>query len=268
MSKASISFFIENGWVAVPGAFTAEQAAPYSRRTIERLSLLPPLKRFDEAGRPVGLTLPYEKCFRLAKFAPAAWSLIVELIGGEDRIVDGSDFQYSDGFVVAPPNARGWTPPAREGFRWHIDRDDGDQLRLDTMTTGLVVYGLWNDVEPRGGGTFMAPGAIPALARFLDDHPNGVSFSSFPIVSLLEECDPKFFEMTGALGTIILAHPLLPHAPSLNTSSLPRLLSVKKVELRSPYRFSVYQAERTPVERATLRALGRPPKMGRAKPPA
>src|ERR1700688_3850672 len=116
-NKERVAFFIENGWVALPDAFTADQAAPYSCRASEPLSLLPLPERLDREGRPIGFTLPYEKCFPLADFAPAAWRLIVDLIGGDDKIVGGADFSYSDGFVVALPNAREWKPPTSEGFR-------------------------------------------------------------------------------------------------------------------------------------------------------
>jgi hypothetical protein len=254
--RKDIEFFIEHGWVALPGAFTAKQAEPYARRALQRLPLIsdPPL--FDGEGRPIGVTLPYENNFPLASFSPSAWKLILDLVGGEESMEKGAEFSLSDGFVVTLPNAPQWRPPASTGFRWHIDRDDQDLfLKISAMRIGLVVYGLWSDVGPRGGGTFMAPGALPALARWMNQDPAGGDLANIPMKRLLDGCDPEYFEMTGAAGTIVLAHPLLIHAPSLNVTDRPRLLSVKKVILSRPRRAPSRAASQTPFERATQRAL-------------
>lgn len=203
----------------------------------------------------MGITLPSESNVTIERFAPAAWELIKELVGGAQALC-GPVPTWSDGFVAMPPDARPWRAPSVDAFGWHIDGDQEERRTIDSASVGLIAYSLWSDVPPRGGGTFFAPGALPALARRLAAAPSGMRKSSLPYLEALAESDPDWFELTGPTGTVLITHPLMIHAASVNASRRLRLLSVRtlglvrRLDLRGP-------GVKTPLELATLRALSR-----------
>lgn len=252
---ALISGFVENGYALLPGAFTPKVARPHALRAIERFKALPPRTLRDGAA-PLGVTLPHENGFPLRDLSPAAYDLVVRLVGGEERLGEGV-LSVSDGFVVAPPDPRPWIAPNAVDFGWHID-GDGEALRtIDSPEVGLILYALWSDTAPRGGGTFFAPGALPALARHLFLSPQGRRKSDLPYELCLRAAkpDPGYFEMTGKAGTMLVTHSLMIHAASRNSSAKPRLLSARTVPLRLPLKLEGVGGGSTPLERATLRAL-------------
>ena len=67
-----------------------------------------------------------------------------------------------------PDATRPARPPAAGG--WH---KDGSFFRhfLDSREQGLLTIVYWSDVEPQGGGTFIAPDSIKVVARYLAEHP-------------------------------------------------------------------------------------------------
>lgn len=250
VATALIEHFIEHGWVRLEAAFTAAAAEPYARRALERWKTAP---RAAHSGRsPLGDTLPPQTSLLLRDFAPAAQELVTALAGGEGNLQDLPS--WTDGFVVMPPSSVPWREPALDGFGWHIDGGFDAPRRLDSAEVGLGVYAVWNEVRPRGGGTFFAPGALPALARFLAEKPDGVPKADIPMARLMRESDPAYFEYSGPAGTVLVAHSLIPHAASWNASKTHRLLSVRAVPFARP--LDIFGAgPKTPVEAATLRAL-------------
>ena len=60
----------------------------------------------------------------------------------------------------------------RGSVGWH---KDGDFFRhfLDSPEQGLLTFVLWSDIEPRGGGTFVAADSVPVVARTLAAAPGG-----------------------------------------------------------------------------------------------
>ena len=103
-------------------------------------------------------------------------------------------------------------------------------------------------------GTFIAPDSIGVVARYLQDHPEGVEPDYFG--KLIGQCR-EFVEVTGPAGTFVLLHPFMLHASSSNHSGKARFMTNPPLVLRDhmnlnrkdPREFSL-------LERTTLHALG------------
>lgn len=248
---ALVAHFVEKGWARLDGAFGAARARPVVARALARWKALPPPPAAPDAV-PRSVCVPSTAGLRVADFAPRAWELIAALAGGEDAIEGGASHTWSDGFVIAAPRAKRWLPPSRNDFGWHVDGPADGIYRLDSREVGLVVYSLWSEVKPRGGGTFLAPGALPGLARYLAARPKGVSKHDFPAQALLDGADPRYFEFSGPVGSVLVTHPLMLHAASFNASARPRVMGVRVVPLA---RRPDHRRGTSPLERATRRAL-------------
>ncbi len=121
---------------------------------------------------------------------------------------------------------------------------------------GLLTLVVWSDIQPRGGGTFVAADSVPVVARYLAAHPEGVLPTEFPTKALIAECS-QFVEATGRVGDVFLLHPYVLHAKSQNHLGVPRLITNPPVHLKEPMNFNRPDpADYSPVELAVLRGLG------------
>ncbi len=136
---------------------------------------------------------------------------------------------------------------------WH---KDGDFFRhfLDSPEQGLLVIVVWSDIEPRGGGTFIACDSVPVLARFLAERPEGVLPGGFDFQERIKECR-DFEEITGRAGDVVLLHPFVLHTVSQNHNGTARMITNPPVHLKAPMNFQRADKDYSPVERSILRAL-------------
>jgi hypothetical protein len=188
-------------------------------------------------------------------FAPAAWRSAVELTGGEERV--RLPWQWGNSFIanLGVGNDRQWQPPSPAVGGWH---KDGDFFRhfLDSPEQALLTFVLWTDMLPMGGGTFVAADSVPVVARFLAEHPEGVSPGGFNFAELIGQCR-DFVEMTGEAGDVVLLHPYTLHATSQNVLGVSRLITNPALALREPMNFNRPKADDfSLVEQAVLRGLG------------
>jgi hypothetical protein len=198
--------------------------------------------------------MPSLRHLEVRDFAPKVWGAACELLGGAERIEQ--PYTWGDGFIVnlGLGADREWEPPARRSTGWH---KDGDFFRhfLDSPEQGLLTLVLWSDIEPRGGGTFVAADSVAPVARLLADAPEGILPDDFDYDDLISQCD-DFVETTGRLGDVVLLHPFVLHAVSQNHRG-PRFITNPPIALREPMRFDRPDpADRSPVEQAVLRGLG------------
>lgn len=64
--------------------------------------------------------------------------------------------------------------------------------------------------------------------------------------------------MTGAVGDVILLHPLMCHSASVNSLRIPRIITNPRVSLKYPFDFDREDASQySLVERKTLQTLGK-----------
>ncbi len=118
--------------------------------------------------------MPSHATFDCAEFAPLAWTAICEVCGGEERVAPESRL-WRDSLIVNLGTAanEGRPVPPQKLSGWHVDGDFFIHY-LDSPEQGLLVIPLFTDIVPGGGGTIICPEAIPKVAKWLYDHPEGV----------------------------------------------------------------------------------------------
>ncbi|KAL2259154.1 hypothetical protein VTK26DRAFT_7263 [Humicola hyalothermophila] len=259
--------FLTHGWVRIRGAFTKEQAELVTQNVWTRLGMSP---TDQSTWTRLRTNMPGLRSFDASVLAPRAWAAICELCGGEDRVTPESKM-WRDSLIVnlGAAEHEGKPVPPQDLPEWHVDGDFFVHY-LDSPEQGLLVTPLFTDILPQGGGTMICPEAIPKIARYLHDHPEGVSPRMTPRgqEGFTEEKDLKFFcdvakscsnfvEATGELGDVYLMHPLMLHAPSSNALRKVRIITNPPVSLKEPFCFDREDGNYSLVEQVTLRALGK-----------
>lgn len=265
LSDEQIAFFMQYGYVRVPGCFSREKAAQWTSDVWTRLG-------FSETDKSTWTTecthMPEHKEEPVSTFAPKAWAAICELLGGEDRI-DEDSATWNDAFIVnlGTPEMEGKWPRPTELEGWHVDGDFFVHF-LDSPEQGLLVIPLFSDIEPHGGGTMVCCDSVKEVAKFLYDNPRGVSPYMVPrgrkirksdddfYDLVLEKCS-EFHEMIGTVGDVILLHPLMMHSQYVNSLRVPRIITNPPVSLKKPFNFDRKDGNYSIVERKTLFDLGK-----------
>lgn len=168
LTEQDIQFFMANGYVKIPHCFSQADADQLMGNLWKRLRVSPDDKSTWKRER---IDLPGSKSFSMKSFAPKGWKAICDLLGGEKRIAEGSDY-WDDGFIVnlGSPEGEGKNI---EPNGWHVDGNFFAHY-LDSPEQGLLVLPLFTDVRPGGGGTMLCPAALPLIANHLRDHPEGM----------------------------------------------------------------------------------------------
>lgn len=251
LSQADKQHFLERGHVVLHDCFDPAIAQRWSDEAFARLGY----DRHDAATwREKRLHLPLTQQVEVREFAPKVWQAACELLGGEERIAQ--PYKWSDGFIMNLGVGRDepWRPPSPQVKGWH---KDGDFFRhfLDSPEQGLLTIVLWSDIEPQGGGTFVACDSVPVVARYLAARPEGVMPNQFPFRDMIQECR-DFIELTGKVGDVVLLHPYVLHSKSQNHLGTARLITNPPLHLREPMNFNRAPAELSLVEQSVLRGLG------------
>lgn len=270
LSDAEKDHFLTHGWLRLKNCFTREQAAAATANVWTRLGMDPADKTTWSRERT---NMPHHSEFDAADFAPRAWAAIGELCGGEDRIQPWTR-QWRDTFIVnlGTPEGQGKDVHPRDLKGWHVDGDFFVHY-LDSPEQALLVIPLFTDIAPGAGGTFICPEAIPKVARYLHDNPEGVSpvmqprsHPQFPRVpfhsgtgwfnDVARTCE-GFVEATGEVGDVYLLHPLMLHTASNNSLRHVRIITNPPIGVKEPFCFDRADGDYSLVERTTLRALGK-----------
>ncbi|KAI1488113.1 dihydrofolate reductase-like domain-containing protein [Biscogniauxia mediterranea] len=262
------AFFLKNGYLKLTNCFTREQAAAATADLWTRLGMSPTEPATWTRART---HMPAHRAFDCAAFAPKAWAAICELCGGEDR-VDPASRQWRDSFIVnlgEPETGTLEVEDPRDLDNWHVDGDFFVHY-LDSPEQALLVIPLFTDVVPCGGGaTMLCPGAIPRVARWLRDHPAGVSPRMVPrgepgfpdarnaawyrdAIAVAGADDDNFVEACGSAGDVYVLHPLMVHSATGNARRRVRVVTNPPVSLREPHRFDRPDGAYSLVERKTM----------------
>ncbi|CAJ2510036.1 Uu.00g059360.m01.CDS01 [Anthostomella pinea] len=264
LTEEEKAFFLKHGYIKLSNCFTQAQADEMNEGVWTRLGMSPTDKTTWTRGRT---NMPHHRDFDPAAFAPKAWAAICELCGGEDRI-DPRSRVWRDSLIVNLGTAEGEgrpTPP-QQLREWHVDGDFFVHY-LDSPEQALLVIPLFTDIAPQGGGTMLCPPAVPRIARWLYDHPDGVSPRMVPrahedfakeknlewYCELVRGCaDDAFVEACGSVGDVFLLHPLMLHCATSNALRRVRIITNPPVSLREPHCFDRADGDYSLVERKTM----------------
>ncbi|OBZ68694.1 hypothetical protein A0H81_11032 [Grifola frondosa] len=274
LTPEQVEFFMENGYIVVKQAFTKEKAAEFMQNMWVRLGLDPNDKSTWDRER---IHMPSHKREAVAMFAPKAWEIMKELLGGEERIDEPSG-AWNDSFIVnlgTPALERVGSDIAPADLdNWHVDGDFFVHF-LDSPEQALLVIPLFSDIAPRGGATFISPDGLDMIANYLAAHPEGVIAENRTLrPSTCTAMDPRddpgfwshlaevkkckrFVELTGETGDVVLMHPFMLHSASKNHLRIPRVITNPPVSLKEPFNYARDDPEAySLIERKTLKAMG------------
>ena len=152
LSDEQIESFLTRGYVIIPECFSREAAQQWLDEAWVRMGY-----NADDPTTWVKkrIHMPALESVDVRDFAPKAWRAVCELLGGEERIQ--LPYQWGNSFIanLGIGADQPWNPPSAQVPGWH---KDGDFFRhfLDSPEQGLLTFVIWSDIEPRGGGTFVA----------------------------------------------------------------------------------------------------------------
>ncbi|KAF5384724.1 hypothetical protein D9757_006214 [Collybiopsis confluens] len=270
-----VDFFLDNGYLVIPNAFTKEKAEKLTKTMWIRLGLDPNDKSTWSKER---IHMPFHRREAVATFAPKAWDAMQDLLGGADRI-DEAKSRWGDSFIVnLGTDVLETIEPIHPRYldNWHVDGDFFVHY-LDSPEQALLVIPIFSNIKPGGGGTFIAPEGIGLISRYLASHPEGVMPTGLSFTPSTTTCAPdeyktdpgywshlkevqsctRFIELTGKVGDVVLLHPLMLHSASKNYIREPRVITNPPVALKKPFEFfRENENDYSLVERKTLKALG------------
>ncbi|EJU02189.1 hypothetical protein DACRYDRAFT_21927 [Dacryopinax primogenitus] len=259
LTKEQVQHFMQKGYLKLPHAFTKDRASEWISDLWVRLGMDPENKSTWTQER---IHMPHFRRELVSDFCPQAWGAMCELLGGQERVSEGSAV-WNDGFIVnlGRPEDEGKLTGPRDLPDWHADGDFFLHF-LDSPEQALLVIPLFSDIRPSGGATFIAPEGVGHVARKLADHPEGLQPGlgdkpdQFDFLALMRQCD-EFVEATGEVGDVYLLHPLILHCASRNSLRDVRVITNPPVSLNQPFNFNrANPSEFSIVELKTLQSLG------------
>jgi len=261
LTDEDVEHFMEKGYVVLHNCFTQEQADANMRDMWIRLNRDPNDK---STWTPSRVHLPTLRTYPVKEFSPKAWGAICDLLGGEERINSGAAV-WNDAFILnfGTPEEEGKIVHPKDLTQWHADGDFFLHF-LDSPEQALLVTPVWTKIVKNGGGTFIAPGSIEPIARWLDAHPEGVTpglgneGTKFHFLERLQEAGDEFVELTGDVGDVVLMHPLMMHSVSKNARRDLRVITNPPVSVKEPFNFNRENPDDLSlVELKTLKSIGK-----------
>ena len=146
LTEAQKADFLEHGFVKIEKCFSPSQAADFTANMWTRLGISPTDKTTWTEERT---NMPWHRQIVISEFAPKAWAVMCELLGGPGRISEGG--YWGDSFIVnlGKPEYRAEDEldMRRDLWGWHNDGDFFVHF-LDSPQQGLLVIPLWSDIVP------------------------------------------------------------------------------------------------------------------------
>ncbi|KAF8594591.1 hypothetical protein BDV93DRAFT_458685 [Ceratobasidium sp. AG-I] len=251
--------FLEHGWVRIPGAIDDMNVERFVGNAWVRLGMDPANKDTWDQEK---IHMPRHRQWHPREVSPKAWAVMCDLLGGEDRIDPTISDTWGDGLIINL-GTKHWETndiDPKDLGNWH---NDGDWFKhfLDSGEQALIVITLFNDIEPRAGGTYIAEDGLTPVCKWLYDRPEGTDIylrdtDGTRAIDAIQKCT-KFTELTGKKGDVILIHPLMPHSASNNHKRIPRHVTKLDAVMRAYLPFTRACPCSTSKRKLTaLRALG------------
>jgi len=252
LTEEEVRQFIEQGYVAVRGAFSRELAVRILPLVWAELEIdVQDLSTWTQPRTTLQkiLTAPPVPEIYTQRYLSA----IDDLCGiGRWHASRGAGYWpiVLPGFFSLP-----WKPP-RGG--WHLD-SRLEIYHLATPDRALVGLELFTDSKPGGGGTAIRIGSHHVVARLLAEaEPQGLKQRELQLRSAASTAHLPMVEINGQAGDVILMHPFTVHASSPNTGNRVRVIANKPVWFCEPMNLDRQNAaDYSPVERAIVGAISR-----------
>jgi hypothetical protein len=229
LGPEEIERFIESGYAMVRHAFTARQAAAARACLWRRMEQKAGITESDPSTWPASYDIEehLNDAAVLECFTDRVASAIGQLVGPDRWRGDRRwglwpvNFSFKSSMPYDFPTAG-----------WHIDGNWFTHT-VNSPKQGLLVVGLFTDIEPRWGGTVLALGSHKRTARVLAGHPAGIAHRDL-FREVLSEPIGNFHEVTGLAGDVVIAHPFLFHTRGMKHKGPPRIISNTEAGLREP----------------------------------
>ncbi|HYG15099.1 MAG TPA: phytanoyl-CoA dioxygenase [Bacteroidia bacterium] len=256
LNTDQIQQFINNGFICIKNAFSAEDAA----------------KARDILWRDMGLN----------PNAPETWTQPVVWLGmypqepfvkaANTKILHSAFNQLVGPGRWLPCKSMGTFPvrfpsPVNAGDTgWHVDAgfpgtDPGNyfewRINVKSKGRGLLMLFLFSDVEENDAPTRIRAGSHFDVARLLKpEGDNGLSFMELA-AKLAELPEKQEALATGRAGTVYLCHPFMVHAAQPHHGKAPRFLAQPPLLLKDEFKLDSSDSTLSPVEKAIVLAIGR-----------
>ena len=249
LSPQDREHFLDHGYVIVKSAIPEKRVREWQELTWTRLGYDPADKSTWAEER---VHLPPSRAVALESFAPRAYAATLEVAGGANRVQE--PVFWADVLVcnLAEGADRPWQPPSADSPGWHKDGYFFKHF-LDSPEQALLCIAAWTDILSHGGGTFIAPDSVGVVARYLAEHPEGVSARACG--ELIHQCR-EFVELTANAGDLVILHPYMLHAVSQNELRAARFITNPIVLLSEPMQLERPDGNYSLVEQCILRGLG------------
>jgi hypothetical protein len=231
--------FLRDGYVRISEAFDAEGLR---RRLAEFLAERDGIRLEDSSTWPVGRVGAFQS-FAVPFTASAEVDAACDAVLGPAAWCKPSNWGAP---LVTFPQPGAWQPPRSA---WHLDFAP---RFVDGALPGVRLLALLGPLRPRGGGTMLLAGSHRLVERLAAGQSGDAGHSAdvrrmlrraHPALSFLdrgaamppsmdvlsagldiEGVPVRFVETIGAAGDVVLMHPWLLHAATMNCSPLPRLM--------------------------------------------
>jgi hypothetical protein len=260
LTEAQVAEFRAHGFLHLPAAFAAADAAAIAKAIWRHLREKNGVDRDDPStwDRSWDGIQPVASRPLFQRIASARLRGAIDQLVGADNWTPPRRWNM----IRASPPKPATTPWSVPAAGWHHDAAPG---------TGLMLFILFSDLHPRGGGTLVVTGAHRLLAPFLADprmaalpcraqkarfvaaHPwlarlTGLApRSAHGLEFLVPERDADGVELsvreiTGAAGDVIICPAETWHVAPSHHAGAPRCLSIKVLRTRRPVWFGDRQA--------------------------
>jgi hypothetical protein len=253
----TLEHFQAHGWMRVPAAFNAADAAAMRDavwRALEGAGI--------HRDRPSSWTTERPIHLQHLKTDPVFQSVrSTRLRAAIDAVLEGQPYdepKSAGAFFLAFPSAGHWGVPASG---WHVD---ANYLSALAPPAGVRTHALLGNVGPRGGGTLLVSGSHRLVHKWFKEHPPPQNARGGELRLLLRDhpyirdlhtegdaetriarfidrveavdgIPLQVVENTGAAGDVILLHPLVLHVAAPNAGTKPRFLLSSGVDTPAMY---------------------------------
>jgi hypothetical protein len=258
LTDDEVERFVVEGFVKVPGAFSAHLAAE-CREVLWRDTGCAEADRATWTSPVVRLNDYAQEPFRLAANSEPLHEAF-------DQLVGPGRWQPRVSLGTVPVRFPHHDPPGDDG--WHIDGSyfvDGHPwppyVNVHSRGRALLMLFLFSDVAEVDAPTRIRVGShLEVPARLASAGEEGLSFLDACTTGFLEatESAPEILA-TGGAGDVYLCHPFLVHAAQAHHGTQPRFMAQPPLYPAEPLRAERPDGAYSPAERAIRRGLRRQP---------